>query len=186
MKSVIRIAFITLFIISCNKTALEKEFSCASESFSGEIKDVIDVKKNFTIQIPKHWKTNLFYDEIQSSIYSADTTKQLTETVLIDITHLQDEYQFDKHFKKQIRVNDSVQKLTTKTQNSFQFKSKKAYYATSSGKKGNFSYQILNIFVKQNDTNSFHLKTEVYGDSDVNIRFCKAIQTLNSIRFNEP
>ena len=186
MKSVIRIAFISIFIISCNKTVLEKEFSCSSESFIGEIQEVIDVKKSFSIQIPKHWKTNLFYDEMQSSIYSADTTKQLTEAVLIDITQLQDGYQFDTHFKKQLAINDSVQKLATKIQSAFHFKNKNAYYATSSGKKGGFSYQILNIFIKQNDISSFHLKTEVYGDSAVNKRFCKAIQTLNSIRFNEP
>jgi hypothetical protein len=186
MKSVSRLLFISIFIISCNKTALEKEFSCSSESFNGNTEKVIDVKKSFSIQIPKHWKTNLFFDKMQSSIYSADTTKQLTETVLIDITQLQIGYQFDARFKKQLTLNDSIQKLKNKHQNAFKFKNKNAYYAISSGKKGNFTYQILNIFAKQNDTNSFHLKTEIYGNSDINKRFCKAIHILNSITFNEP
>jgi len=186
MKSFIPILFISICFISCNKTALEQEFSCSSESFSNTTEKVIDVKKSFSVKIPIHWKTNLFYDALQSSIYSADTTKQLTETVLIDITQLQIGYQFDDQFKKKLNVNDSIHKLKVKNQNAFQFKEKSAYYAISSGKKGRFTYQILNIFVKQNDANSFHLKTEVYGDSNINNRFCKAIHTLNSITFNEP
>lgn len=186
MKSVIKIVFITILITSCSKTALENEFSCSFESFSSNTEKVIDVKKSFTIQIPKHWKTNLFYDKMLSSVYSADTTKQLTETVLVDITQLQNEYQFDDSFKRRLKLNDSVLKLKTKKQKPFIFKNKKAFYAISNGKKGNFRYQILNIFVKQNSKSSFHLKAEVYGDSIVNNRFCKAIHTLNSITFNEP
>lgn len=184
MKSFIPLLFTAICIISCNKTALDQEFSCSAESFSNTTEKVTDVKKSFSILIPTHWKTNLFYDELQSSIYSADTTKQLTETVLIDITQLQTGYHFDEDFKKQLLLNDSIHKLKFKNQSAFKFKEKSAYYAISSGKKGRFTYQILNIFVKQNSTNSFHLKTEVYGDSDINNRFCKAIHTLNSITFN--
>jgi len=186
MKSFMPIVFISMCIISCNKTALKQAYSCSSQSFSKTTEKVIDVKKNFSIEIPTHWKTNLFYDTLQSSIYSADTTKQLTETVLIDITQLQIGYQFDEHFKKQLKLNDSIRSLKNKSQNTFQFKGNNALYAISSGKKGNFTYQILNIFVRKNNSNSFHIKTEVYGDSNVNNRFCKAIHTLNSITFNAP
>jgi hypothetical protein len=186
MKSVIQIIFISLCIISCDTTALEKDFSCSSESFDSNTEKVIDVKNTFSIQIPIHWKTNFFYDKMQSSIYSADTLKQLTETVLIDITQIQNGYQFNAHFKKELAKNDSIQQLINKSQDSFQFKNKKAYYAVSVGKKGDFTYQILNIFIQQNKTSSLHFKAEVYGDLEVNTRFCKAIHTLNSITFNVP
>ena len=186
MKSVIRIAFISIFIISCNKTELEKEFSCSSPSVVDTTEMVTDIKKTFSIELPKHWKTNLFYDKMQSSIYAADTTKQLTETVLLDVTQLQSTYQFNDTFKKQLTINDSIQNLINKQQKLFQFKNKNAYYAISNGKKGKFSYQILNIFLQQNDNSSFHLKAEIYGDDNVKKRFCKAIHTLNSITINEP
>ena len=186
MKSVIRIAFISIFIISCNKTELEKEFSCNSKSFDGATELVTDIKKTFSIQLSKHWKTNLFYDKIQSSIYTADTTKQLTETVLIDVTQLKKGYQFNGAFMKQLTTNDSITKLTSKQKKQFQFKNKKAFYTISNGKKGEFSYQILNIFLQQNERSSFHLKTEIYGDDNVNKRFCEAIHTLNTITINEP
>mgnify|MGYP000350817169 CR=1 FL=1 len=186
MKSVVKIIFLSLLVVSCNRSELEKEFSCNAKSFNGNLETVVDIKKKFSIQIPTHWKTNLFYDKMQSSIYSADTTKQLSETVLIDITQLQSNYLFNDQFKKKLALNDSIQNLTNKKQNSFLFKNKEAFFTLSGGNKGNFKYQVLNIFVKQNNFNSFHLKTEIYGDSYTNDRFCKAIQTLNSITFNEP
>lgn len=186
MKSIIRIAFISLFIISCNKTELEKEFSCNSNFLIGTTEMVTDIKKTFSIKIPKHWKTNLFYDKTQSSIYAADTIKQLTETVLIDVTQLKIGYEFNTLFKKQLTLNDSILKLINKQQKQFQFKNKNAFYTISKGEKSNFSYQILNIFLQQNGSSSFHLKTEIYGDDNVNKRFCKAIHTLNSITINEP
>jgi len=186
MKAFIPVIISAFCFISCSKTAVEQQFSCSSESFSSVTELVTDVKNTFSIQIPTHWKTNLFYDNLQSSIYSADTTKQLTETVLIDITQLQTNYTFDDHFKKQLAVNDTIHRLKVKHQDTFKFKNKNAYYTIANGKKGHFTYQILNIFVSQSATNSFHLKTEVYGDKNINNRFCKAIHTLNSITFNAP
>ena len=176
-----------LFLISaCTKpTELEKEFMCKSETFSGSTENTKDVKNTFSVAIPKQWKTNLFYDEVQSSIYFADTTKQLTQTVLIDITQLSKKYQFDANFKKQLYKNDSLLNLKSITGKEFLYKENPSYFAISKGKKGNFSYQILNIFIQQNNNNSFHFKTEVFGDKEVNERFCKAINLLKSITINE-
>ena len=60
-----------------------------------------DVKKTFSVAYPKNWKTNLYFDETQSSIFTADTTKQLTETVLLDITFINKEINFNDSFKLQ-------------------------------------------------------------------------------------
>jgi len=95
-------------------------------------------------------------------------------------------YTFDKKFKKFLAKNDSIHQLKNIKSNTYNFNKYPAYYSISKGRKGDFSYQILNIFVQQDENNSFHLKTEVYGDTDVNSRFCKAINLLNSITFNEP
>jgi hypothetical protein len=181
MKSVIKIVFISILITSCSKTALENEFSCKSESFIGNNEKVIDIKKKFTILIPKHWNTNLFFDDIQSSIYFADTTKQLTETVLLDITHLQNEYNFTAEFKKQLFKNDSILQLKLVDEKEITFKEKPSYYRISRGFKGNYPYQIVNIYIKQNNNNAFHIKTEVFGDSLINKRLCKAFQLINTL-----
>lgn len=184
MKSILRFFLISLVFISCSKSELEKEFSCSNnQHFSS--KRTIDAKKLFSLQLPRHWKTNLFYDTLQSSIYSADTTKQLTESVLIDVTQISNAYQFNDEFKNFLNKNDSIKKLKNHKQQQFQFNNKPAFYSISKGKKGNFSYQILNIFIQQNATNSYHLKTEIYGDTRVNERFCSGLNILNTIQINE-
>ena len=181
MKPVIKIVFISIFIISCNKTKLEKEFSCSSQSFMSNNEKVTDIKKKFTIQIPKHWKTNLFFDDIQSSIYFADTTKQLTETVLLDVTHVLNKYNFTKEFKTQLFKSDSILKLKLVTDKEITFKEKPTYYRVSSGFKGKYPYQIVNIYIIQNSNSAFHIKTEVFGDSLINKRLCKAIQLIHTL-----
>lgn len=187
MKLIIRVALIVLLVISCKSgDEIENEFSCNSSFFLGETKTVFDTKNKFSAKIPKHWKINLFNDEMQSSIYFADTTKQLKKTVLIDITQLSKAYKFDEKFKRLLFENDSLLQLKNVKSNNYNFNKYPAYYSISKGKKGKFSYQIINIFVQQNDRNSFHLKTEVYGEKAVSSRFCKAIKLLKSITFNEP
>ena len=87
MKKITLILFVSI-LFSCNsKSELYKELNCKSTPFSN-LESIEDVKKLFTVQFPDNWKTNLYYDKSQSSIYTADTTKQLTETMLLDITHV--------------------------------------------------------------------------------------------------
>lgn len=181
MKSIIKFIPLVLLIISCNKTELQKQFSCNSESFSGKTEQVVDVKNIFSIQVPKHWKTNLFYDDIQSSIYFADTTKQLTETVLLDISQVIKEYNFNASFKKKLFKKDSVLQLNLIKEKSITLLEKPAYYRLSKGFKGKYQYQIVNIYIKQNTNSVYHIKIEVYGDVLTNQRLCKAMQLINTL-----
>ena len=75
--------FFFLFIIalsSCSKkTQFINEFNCEVAVFQN-LERIEDVKKLFSVYYPDSWKTNLYYDKNQSSIYTADTTKQLKES----------------------------------------------------------------------------------------------------------
>lgn len=184
MKLTLRFLLISFICISCSKSQLENEFSCSNKQYFS-LKKTVDAKKQFSIEIPKHWKINLFYDTMQSSIYFADTTKQLTETIIIDVTQTSNRYQFNNQFIKFLNKNDSIKKLINYKQQQFKYKDKPAFYSISKGKKGKFSYQILNIFIQQNNNNSYHLKAEIYGDNKVNERFCKSLNILNTIQINE-
>jgi len=181
MQKGLLLLIVIVLTASCKKTVLDKEFSCASSVVKGALERNEDVKKTFSIQIPKHWKTNLFFNNLQSSIYFADTTKQLTETVLLDITHVQKEYSFNTDFKKQLFKNDSTQQLKALKEKEFIFFKKPAYYRVSKGFKGKYPYQIVNIYIKQNSNSTFHVKTEVYGDSLIKNRLCKAMQLINTL-----
>ena len=100
---------------------------------------------------------------------------------MLDITHIQKEYNFNANFKNQLFKNDSIQELNLIKEKEITLLKKPAYYRVSKGFKGVYPYQIVNIYIKQNSNSAYHIKTEVYGDSLVNNRLCKAMQLINTL-----
>ena len=96
---------IIIALSSCSKkTQFINEFDCEVAVFQN-LERIDDVKKLFSVYYPNSWKTNLYYDKNQSSIYTADTTKQLKETMLLDITHITSELVFDSNFIRKFNSN---------------------------------------------------------------------------------
>jgi len=179
-----KFVFLTFIIIaSCNsKSKISKDLDCQPESYSN-IETVEDVKKLFTVKFPDHWKTNLYYDNNQSSIYTADTTKQLTETILLDITHVSNELKLDSDFIQKFKTSLKDLKLVKTTSFKLNFQEKESYFSKAIGKKRKFAYEICNLFIKINANNYIHAKAEVYGDSLINERLCNAISLLEKIEY---
>ena len=176
---------ITLFLLaSCNSSALKNEFKCESISNYSNLEKTKDVRKLFTVSLPNHWKTNLYYDNSQTSIYSADTTKSLTNTTLIDVTYIHEQIELNNIFQQKIIQENASQKFKNVSSKMVSFLKKPSYLNLSKGKKGTYSYQILNLFSKVNSDNFLHTKIEVYGDSLINERFCKAIDLVEKIDLN--
>lgn len=183
IKNSINIIFIaSLLFFSCDKkSVIHKEFDCKTTTFNN-LEIVDDVKNLFSIDLPKDWKIILYQDEIQSSIFTADTTKQLTETVLLDVTFIQRKINFgDVFLLKQDQENLANQLIRIKTME-FIFLEKPSMYLVYKGKKGKFEYQVCNTFIKVNESNFLLAKTEVYGDSIVNQRFCEAFSLMENIK----
>ena len=186
MEKLIILIVASLLFISCSHqpSEISKEFKCKSLA-NKNLEEVVDVKNLFSIQVPRTWKTNLFYDNIQSSIYTADTTKQLTETLLLDITIINKNIKFDNAFKlrnEQINLTKNLVKVKSKETSII---NKTAYFSISKGKKGIYNYQVCDFFIKVNEQNFILAKAEVYGDSLVNKRFCKAFNFIEKIKIND-
>ncbi|WP_233884834.1 hypothetical protein [Tenacibaculum piscium] len=177
-----------LFIItSCDSSSeLQKDFTCQKETFYNEniLKKQQDFRKYFTTYFPENWKVNLYYDTKKTSIYAADTTVSLTETTLIDVTLVHKTIFIDNTFAQKITEDNKKMGFTELKTKHLQFLKKPSYYSYAKGKKGNHSYHILNTFTKINTDNFLHVKTEVYGDSLVEKRFCKAIELIEKININ--
>jgi len=171
-----------LLFISCKKQSqISKDFNCKPITYSN-LEEIKDVKNLFSVAIPKTWKTNLYYDNLQSSIYTADTTQQLTETLLLDITLINKNINFDTNFKlKQEQENLSKNLIKIKSEETT-FIEKPSYYTISKGKKGKYNYQVGHFFIKVNPQNFILAKAEVYGDSLVNQRFCNAFSLIEKIK----
>ena len=175
--------FCVLVISSCNnKSGLSINIDCPEEHFLN-LETIEDVKKSFIVQFPKDWKTNLYYDESQSSIYTADTTKQLTETMLLDITSVNGKINFDSLFVKKLKNKLDQENLEEIFSKGLIFQHKNAYYTKAIGKKRSFDYQIAHLFIVINQNNYIHSKVEVYGDSLVNERMCKGLNLIEKIQY---
>lgn len=177
------VLFLVPLLFSCHsRSRISQELDCNPESYKN-LEAIEDFKRLFTVQFPDNWKTNLYYDNNQSSIYTADTTKQLTDTYLIDITHVSNELKLNKDFYQKFTSNLSSEQLVETTSYELKFQEKESYYSRASGKKGKFNYEVSHLFIKINTNNYIHAKAEVYGDSLVNQRFCNAFSLIEKIAY---
>ncbi|MFY0604343.1 MAG: hypothetical protein JXQ93_10355 [Flavobacteriaceae bacterium] len=174
---------ISIFAYSCKgRSEIALDFNCNGSQLS-DLESVDDFEKNFSIPIPKNWKVNLYYDNAQSSIYFADTTKQLTETMILDITYIKQKTNFDDAFLKNIQANYKATALQEEISKEFVLNTYPSYYTLAKGLRNNFTYTICNIYVNTNSKNLIHAKLEVYGDSIVNERICKGISLIEKVAF---
>ncbi|WP_298777579.1 hypothetical protein [uncultured Polaribacter sp.] len=175
----------SLLFFSCSKQSeISKEFGCKTSKFKN-LEIVEDFRRKFEIELPKSWKTNLYYDKLQSSIYTADTTKQLTETILLDISYINDKINFDDEFSlKQEQEHLAKGLIKTKSKQITLLK-KPSMHFVYKGKKGNFKYQISNIFIKIDPQNFILAKTEIYGDSLVNEKLCNSFSLIENIKIHQ-
>ncbi len=179
MKKLILLSTITILLFSCNTNQIEKDFNCKTPNYSN-LERVTDYKKNFHMSIPKNWKTKLYYDDAVSSIYSADTTVSLTNSTLIDASYILNTTQINEEFIHKVKADNIKLQLEEVNSKKTTFINNEAYYNLAKGKKGKFQYHVLNVFSKAN-TGFLHIKTEIYGDSLVNERICKAVKLMHNI-----
>lgn len=126
------ILFVFIFLSCKEKSVLNTTFNCFNLSTNTDQKELTDIKKNFKISVPKNWKTELFYDEFQSSLFTADTAKQLSETFILDISSKSGELLFNDDFLNKIKSNSELRIINSKFEN---FKNIPSFWHLSSGKK---------------------------------------------------
>lgn len=179
------ILLLVSLLMSCtNSPYLSSEFDCDVEKYS-KLKVYSDINKNFRIDIPSNWKTELYYSDFESELFSADTTKQLTETYILDASFNSGRLTLDKEFYKK---NDSVARLNDLTiinSGNQLFQEKPTYWNILEGSRNGFPYYQFNLMVKLSRNSYFKGYSEVYGDSAVYDRICKSITIFESIEFLE-
>ncbi len=186
MKQIFIIFILFSTLISCQKEDLTDAFDCKGTTNFSKTKEYTDVLKHFKINIPKSWNTELYYDEFQSELYSADTTKQLTETYIVDITWHQGELVFNDDFEQKVlQVLKNKEQLKVVKSGYGKFKKLSSYYNLSQGKNSNLDYHFLQIFIKYKADEYYTLTTKIYGNEFIEERICTSISLFNSITFIE-
>ncbi len=184
-KQLIKYSFAFLIIITittCSqKSELALAFKCSNTKIESDLKYIDDIHKNYRISYPKHWKSSLYFDEYQSDIYLADTTKSLTSTYILNISQKKGNIEFNDDLKEKLYLNSQNQQLEILAYNQFNFINSPAIYVHSKGFRNNFSYQQINI-LKPSINSFFDIKIELYGDETIDNRLCEAIHYINLLQ----
>ena len=183
--------FFTLIVLAASLTGCKKNdvriaLNCTTTTNFANTKEISGFLKHFKLDVPQNWKSELYYDEMQSRFYSADTSKQLTDTYIIDVTWHQGEIELDDKFEEIIEndVKQNEQLIPYKT-GFGSFLNLPSYYILAQGKSSGFTYHYLQIYLKTNVDEYFHLTTKVYGDEFVEERLCESLSLFEGITFLE-
>ena len=183
MKPFLFIVSLFFTLTSCVKhSELTKSFDCKTTKLNNLI-TVNDFKKNFKINIPNTWKTELYYDNYQSEIFTADTLKQLSETYILKVSFNYGNLHFNNSFHKKtdsLITNSNLQKIKSKT---IKFQNRPAYWYLVKGSKNGFNYHQFNLIVLNSENTYFTANSEIYGDKNIEARVCESISILEKIEF---
>jgi hypothetical protein len=181
------IAFIVLFGLllgSCKNSQFEREFACETPMSFSNTKTYKDVLSHFEIDIPKNWKTSLYYDEYQSKLYTADTTRNLSESYIIDVSWHQGELIIDDDLERLVseQVGREFNLIPVKAGEG-EFHDYPAYYHISTGKKNNLNWHYLQIYLKYETDEYYTLTSKIYGDELVTERICASFAIFKELEF---
>ena len=146
-------------------------------------KKITDFNKNFILNIPSNWKTELYFDNYQSEIFTADTLKQLSETYILAASYNSGTLNFDNdfHHRKDSVLSANNLKITDSGNESFQ--AKPSFWYISKGTKNNLDYHRFTVYTKISENTYFSAYSEIYGSENINKRICESVSLLENIQF---
>lgn len=184
MKQTFFILVFLLALFSCKKNDVAGAFDCNASLHFSETKEMTDVLKKFKLEVPTNWNSKLYYDEFKSELYSADTTKNLSETYIVEITWHQGEVELNQALHKKVnKFLVETEELQTLKSGFGTFKNFPAYYNLSNGKNMDFDYAYLQIYVKTKPDEYFTLTTKVFGNQFVDERVCASLGLFDHLQF---
>jgi len=182
MKQLLAAIGLAILMTGCQKSKFEREFECDTPTRFTQTKTYEDVLKHFKIDVPKSWKTNLYYDEYQSSLYTADTTKQLGETFILDIAWHQGELVLNKDFEVRVAKNATRNLKLIPVKSGFgEYLGHPAYYHIATSKSDDLTWHYLEVFVQHKVDEYFTFTAKIYGNEFVSDRICASFSVFNEI-----
>ena len=174
-----------LLIFSCqNKSELTKEFSCKNTKELSQLESVDDFNKNFTVRLPKHWNTKLYYDSVQSEIFSADTIKSLTESYIMDFAMVLSPIEVSGKLQNELLKKSADNDMETIKESFHNFQGYDAYAHLGVGKNKNYTFYVFQYYIGIDKERYMRIKTEFYSDNHFDSRFCEALSLIETIKIH--
>lgn len=184
MKYTFSLLLLTLLLVACEKSKFEREFECDTPSSYTQTKNYKDVLGHFEVEIPSSWKTELYYDEYQSALYTADTTKALRETFILDMAWRQGELVLNKDFEIRVAQNAERNLKLIPVKSGFgDYLGNPAYYHIATGKGDDLNWHYLEVYVQHKVDEYYVFTSKIYGDEFVSERICASFSIFNDLVF---
>jgi len=172
-----------LLLTACqNKAVLNDVFSCKIKIESADFESVNEYQNNFTVHLPKYWKTELYSIGRQSGIISADTTKVITESYKIDFSIVNENLNISKNLSDKVKNIILKKNLKTVKSGFHEFKGKPAFFHLAYGKENEFPFRVFQYYIKLDDEKYLLIKSEFYGEEAIDTRICEAISLVNNLK----
>ena len=173
-------------LINCtNNTTIFKDYGCSGNSLDSDIENVLDAKNNFSLDIPKHWKTELYFDSESSIFTTADTTKQFNNTFLIKASLINAKLAINSVDIEKIKTNlETTKTLEIISTTEGSFKNMSAILLRSHVSSP-LEKTILHLYAPLSKKQYFEIEVHCYGIEAVENRLCQAIQYVNSLKIAE-
>ena len=189
MKSFFKTRCVILLCIllsNCSKNDLQSKlnFQCNEKNKLEALKKLTDVKNTFSIEIPKNWKREFYVSSEVSRLYFADTTRALSDAFIFDIGYLQKIQSSDSSFLTEIKKELDTEQRIFLQSGSFLRDDEKSYFFLTSSDEFGLTAQNLWIYIPRK-TFFYHVKIDVYGNENMETRFCEALQFFNRISFHK-
>ncbi len=178
------VAMVLLAVVSACKPSSELDsiFSCQSSTISlSSLETITDYQNNFSVEIPKNWKTQFYFNDIQSEIISADTIKDLSDSYIMDFSMVSAPITIDTVLRSRIEKKGLENHLNVVKNKFYTYKGKKGISFLSKKVKQDPSLYLFQSYLKVSDSKYLYTKIEFYGDTNVNTRLCEAISIMNTL-----
>jgi hypothetical protein len=177
-----------LLLTGCQQPSLQKALfgSCKSTQQEQAQKNIEDLHQRFEISIPSNWKKEFFIDSSSTRFYCADTTKELTDTYIIEIGHYTKNILLDTLFVKTIE-GEVLQKEKGEVLQSklVRLGKKKGYSIHSKYRRLGFDFQTVQSYFPNANGSLYLLKVEAYGTENSEARLCEGMALLDKALLHE-
>lgn len=174
---------LSLCFVSCHEESdLEELLNIKANINYNLNKTIVDVKDNYQINIGDDWKRELYFDQQQSRIYAADTTKSFLSSFIVDFTQFDGKIELNENFRTQLIKQIEKQPRSYVINEGFiEINKVPAYCVFSFSREPDFEVYYLSCYLK--DHNSYYFLTStLYGSDHMKDNLKEAVSVFNSFK----